>query len=63
LNAAGVFGALGSQYFFGAFTDWRGRLGFIGREQWDPAFYVSASLLVAAAVLWQFVKRRPAIGS
>jgi ACS family glucarate transporter-like MFS transporter len=63
LNGAGVIGALGSQFFFGAFTDWRGRLGFAGRAQWDPAFYVSAGLLVAAGLLWQFVRRRPAIGT
>jgi MFS family permease len=63
LNSAGVVGALGSQYFFGAFTDWRKDLGFSGREQWDPAFYVSAALLGGAALLWQFVRRRPAIGA
>lgn len=62
LNGVGVFGAMGSQLFFGAFADWRGRQGFEGREQWDPAFYVSIALLLMAGVLWQFVYPRPAIG-
>jgi len=63
LNSAGVVGALASQYFFGAFADWRKEAGYVGRDQWDPAFYVPAALLVAAAVLWQFVYDRPAIGA
>ena len=63
LNAMGVFGAFGSQYFFGAFADWRKGQGFEGRDQWDPAFYVCAAALVLAGVLWQFVYPRPAIGA
>jgi hypothetical protein len=62
LNSAGVIGALGSQYFFGAFADWRMESGFTGRDQWDPAFYLPAALLAAAAVLWQFVHERRAVG-
>ena len=63
LNGMGVIGALASQYFFGAFADWRKADGFEGREQWDPAFYVPAVLLLIAAALWQFVYERPAIGA
>jgi MFS transporter, ACS family, glucarate transporter len=62
LNGVGAIGAMGSQLFFGAFADWRGRQGYEGRDQWDPAFYVSIALLVTAGVLWQFVYPRPAIG-
>jgi ACS family glucarate transporter-like MFS transporter len=62
LNSAGVFGAVGSQMFFGVFADWRKAGGFEGRAQWDPAFYVPAALLVVAAILWQFVRDRPAVG-
>jgi MFS family permease len=62
LNSMGVIGALGSQYFFGAFADWRGAQGFEGREQWDPAFYVSIALLLIAAALWQLMYKRRAIG-
>jgi hypothetical protein len=58
----GVFGAISSQYFFGAFSDWRKADGYVGRAQWDPAFYVCAGLLVCAGILWQFVRQRPAIG-
>ncbi len=62
LNSAGVVGALGSQFFFGRFADWRKHAGFEGRAQWDPAFYLPAALLLAAAVLWQFVRQHRAIG-
>ena len=62
LNGMGVFGAISSQFFFGAFSDWRKAQGFEGRDQWDPAFYVCAGLLVIAGILWQFVRHRPAIG-
>jgi ACS family glucarate transporter-like MFS transporter len=62
LNSMGVIGALGSQYFFGAFADWRRGQGFEGRDQWDPAFYLSIGLLLVAGVLWQFVRRRSAVG-
>jgi sugar phosphate permease len=63
LNGVGVIGAMGSQLFFGTFADWRGRQGHEGRDQWDPAFYVSIALLITAGVLWQFVYPRPAIGA
>jgi predicted MFS family arabinose efflux permease len=62
LNGVGVIGAMGSQGFFGAFADWRKSLGYEGREQWDPAFYASIGLLLTAAVLWQFIRQRPAVG-
>ena len=62
LNGMGVFGAFGSQLFFGVFADWRKGLGFEGRDQWDPAFYLPAALLVTAGILWQFVYPRPAVG-
>jgi MFS family permease len=62
LNGVGVIGAMGSQYFFGAFVDWRKALGFVGREQWDPAFYASVALLVTAGLLWQFIYPRRAVG-
>lgn len=62
MNSMGGFGAIGSQYFFGAFADWRGSLGYSGRPQWDPAFYVSCTLLVVAGLLWQFIWARQAVG-
>jgi sugar phosphate permease len=62
LNGMGVVGAIASQYFFGAFADWRKAQGYTGRAQWDPAFYVSITLLVTAAALWQFMYQRPPVG-
>jgi sugar phosphate permease len=62
LNGVGVVGAMGSQYFFGAFVDWRKSLGFEGRERWDPAFYLSIALLVVGGLLWQFIYPRRVIG-
>ena len=60
--ARGQVGAFGSQLFFGVFADWRKGQGFEGRDQWDPAFYLPAVLLVAAAILWQFVYPRRGVG-
>jgi MFS transporter, ACS family, glucarate transporter len=62
LNGVGVFGAMASQYFFGAFADWRAEQGFAGREQWDPAFYACVATLIVAGILWQFMWARNAIG-
>lgn len=62
LNGSGVVGAMGSQYFFGAFADWRKALGHEGRDQWDPAFYLCVGTLLAAGILWQFIVPRRVIG-
>jgi hypothetical protein len=45
MNGLGVFGAMGSQFFFGAFADWRESQGFTGRDQFDPAFFVYVAVL------------------
>jgi MFS family permease len=52
MNGMGVFGAMGSQYFFGAFPDWRLQQGVTGRAQWDPAFGVCVVVLLLAAGCW-----------
>lgn len=59
MNSMGVFGALGSQFFFGAFADWRKAQGYRGREQWDPAFAVYIAALLAAALCWALYVSRP----
>ena len=55
MNGLGVFGAMGSQVFFGHFADWRATQGFAGRAQWDPAFYVVVGVLLIGAIGWLFV--------
>jgi MFS family permease len=59
LNGVGTLGAMGSQFFFGAFADWRGKQGYSGRAQWDPAFAVYVVVLLAAAVCWASYVSRP----
>jgi hypothetical protein len=59
MNGAGVFGAMGSQFFFGAFADWRAAQGFTGRAQWDPAFAVYVVALLLAALCWASFVSRP----
>jgi sugar phosphate permease len=55
LNAMGVVGAMTSQYFFGALSDWRERQGFTGRAQWEPAIYAYAVVLMLGACCWLLV--------
>lgn len=55
LNAMGVAGAYLSPIFLGGFVDYLSKLGHVGREQWDPAFYVYAALLLTGAFAWLFV--------
>ena len=62
MNGIGAFGAMGSQYFFGKYTDWRKAHGYIGRDQWDPAFWVCVAALLVATVLWLGVDPRRRIG-
>ncbi|HEX7446019.1 MAG TPA: MFS transporter [Pirellulales bacterium] len=52
MNSLGVPGAFASSALLGAFADYLGRLGFVGRGQWDPAFYIYAAALGLAAVCW-----------
>jgi sugar phosphate permease len=51
-NGVGIFGAMASQFFFGAFADWRAAQGYSGREQWDPGFDVYIGVLLLAATAW-----------
>jgi hypothetical protein len=41
--------------FLGQFVDWMSSHDYVGREQWDPAFYVYAGVLVIGACCWLFV--------
>src|SRR5262249_15479934 len=52
MNGMGVLGAMASQYFVGAFADWREEMGFSGREQWDPMFNAYVAVLLLGALAW-----------
>ena len=59
MNGVGVVGAMASQFFVGAFSDYRKRLGYEGREQWDPLFDVYVGVLLLGAVAWWSYRYRP----
>jgi hypothetical protein len=60
-NGLGVFGAMASQFFFGAFADWRKDMGYTGRDQWDPGFDVYIGVLLLAATAWAAYRPRPVL--
>jgi ACS family glucarate transporter-like MFS transporter len=62
LNSAGIVGAMASQYVFGAAADWRGRLGYTGREQWEAAFGLYVVVLAMLGVAWLFVDTSRTVG-
>jgi MFS family permease len=55
MNSMGVPGAFLSPIFLGTFADYRKAEGFYGRDQWDPAFFLYAGLLVVGASCWLLV--------
>jgi len=55
MNSMGVPGAFVSSMFLGEFVDAMAARGYVGREQWDPAFYVYAAMLVIGACCWLLV--------
>jgi MFS family permease len=55
MNSMGGVGAIASQLFLGRFVDWMGRQGFEGRAQWDPAFYLYASILALGSFGWLWI--------
>jgi ACS family glucarate transporter-like MFS transporter len=59
MNGLGVIGALSSQWFVGAFSDWRGGLGYTGRAQWDPMFDLYVGVLALGAIAWWLYRYRP----
>jgi len=61
MNGMGIFGAMGSQFFFGYFADWQAARGLTGRAQYDPAFYVFAAVLLLGALFWQFIDSSRAV--
>jgi MFS family permease len=61
MNSIGGVGAIASQLFLGRFADWMGDLGFQGRAQWDPAFYLYAGILLIGACGWLAIDTTRAI--
>ena len=62
MNGLGGVGAMSSQFFFGWFADHRKALGFSGRDQYDPAFWVYAGVLLLGATCWLFINPTRVIG-
>jgi len=61
-NMIGLAGGLVSQVSLGIFVDVMKSLGYSGRAQWDPAFYLFGGLLLLGAVCWLFIDaERPLI--
>lgn len=61
-NMIGLAGGAVSQVFLGSFADHMKSLGYEGRAQWDPAFYLYGGVLMLGGVLWLFINpRRPVV--
>lgn len=58
MNALGAAAAISAQTFFGYMAEAMRELGYTGREQWDPGFYVYVGILVVGCILWFFVDPR-----
>jgi sugar phosphate permease len=59
----GLAGGAVSQVFLGSFADHMKGLGFEGRSQWDPAFYLYGGVLMAGGLLWLFIDPRRSVVS
>jgi hypothetical protein len=58
MNSMGLPGAVASQLFLGLLADELAARGYLGRDQWDPAFYVYGVVLLCGAVCWLCVDAR-----
>ncbi|HLN28712.1 MAG TPA: MFS transporter [Gemmataceae bacterium] len=55
MNAMGGLGAVMSPPFLGRFVQYLGSLGYEGRAQWTPAFFVYAGVLLVGAFGWLLI--------
>jgi MFS family permease len=55
MNMLGAVGGISSQVFLGRFADWMKSLGYTGRAQWDPGFYIYVVIALVGMVLWSLV--------
>jgi MFS family permease len=61
-NMLGLAGGTISQVGLGFFVDLMKQLGYTGRAQWDPAFYVFGGVLLVGAACWLFIDpERPVV--
>jgi sugar phosphate permease len=60
-NMIGLAGGFVSQVFLGRFADHMQALGYTGRAQWDPAFYLYGGVLMFGGLLWLMVNPRRAV--
>lgn len=60
-NMIGLGGGAASQVFLGSYADQMKSLGFVGRDQWDSAFYLYGGVLMLGGVLWLFVSPRRSV--
>ena len=63
MNMLGAVGAILSQLFLGQFADWMKSLGYTGRAQWDPGFYVYVVVAVIGMVLWSLINPEKTVES
>jgi sugar phosphate permease len=54
-NMISLTGGGVSQWFLGWFADYMQGLGYSGRAQWDPAFYLYGGVLMFGGLLWMLV--------
>lgn len=61
MNMVGSLGRIAANEWVGRFADWRARLGYTGRAQWDPALYGFVITALIGAVLWSLVDPRKTV--
>ena len=55
MNMLGAVGGISSQVFLGRFADWMKGMGYTGRAQWDPGFYVYVGIALIGMILWSLI--------
>ena len=63
MNMLGAVGGICSQIFLGRFADWMKGLGYTGRAQWDPGFYVYVAVALIGMVLWSLIDPEKTVDS
>jgi MFS family permease len=61
MNMFGSVGRIAANAWIGGFADWRAKLGYTGRAQWDPALYGFVGAALVGAILWALVDPRKTV--